>query len=65
MKYLWRFVTALVSIFGLLPALVHIFMPYGKYLWLINTCSYPRNKANQDIYPYITITVADTLTLEL
>ena len=32
-----------------------ILLPRGKYLWPINTPSYPRNKANQDIcYSYST-----------
>ena len=31
----------------------NILFPYGKYLWLINTYSYPRNKANQDTCIYI------------
>ena len=28
----------------------NVLLPYGKYLWLINTSSYPGNKANQDIH---------------
>ncbi len=40
----------------------NILLPYGKYLWLINTYSYPRNKANiilsMDVYIYIRVWLA-------
>jgi hypothetical protein len=37
----------------------NILLPYGKYLWLINTYSYPRNNTNQDIFPFIVYTRDD------